>query len=121
MRGEYGALFGMLEPPNPADITAAPAMLGRALFWATRASANGQIACASCHTVWTGHPTGDASRSTPAAQAEGSLTGSMGFAAKGAAVARLKALGYEAGFQSAFLESLTGPVPDHYAPPARRP
>lgn len=132
VRGEYGSLFGMLNPPNAADITAAPATLGRALFWDTRASANGQIACASCHAPadWSSDrrrfpidarskPTTrhsqpvfnavmlpglrwTADRPSGAAQAEGSLTGSMGFADKGAAVAKLKALGYEGAFRSAF-------------------
>lgn len=132
VRGEFGPLFGMLNPPNPAHIAAAPAVLGRALFWDTRASANGQIACASCHAAadWSsdrrrfpvdarGRPTArhsqpvfnammllslrwTADRPSGAAQAEGSLTGSMGFTDKPTAVAKLRALGYEAAFRSAF-------------------
>jgi cytochrome c peroxidase len=106
--------------------------LGRALFWDGRASANGKVACASCHAAadwssdrrrfsvdardkrtarhsqpvfnsmsqaglrWT------ADRPSGAAQAEGSLTGSLGFADKGAAVAKLKSLGYESAFKAAF-------------------
>lgn len=131
-RKEYGALFGTIALPKPAAVSSASAMLGRALFWDTRASANGQIACASCHTAadWSADrrrfpldarnkPTTrhsqpvfnamlqsglrwTADRPGGAAQAEGSLTGSMGFADKATAVARLKALGYEPAFRSAF-------------------
>lgn len=132
LRKDFGAVYGMLEPAKAADITSAQAVLGRALFWDGRASANGQIACASCHAAadwssdrrrfsidardkptarhsqpvfnamnqvalrWTAdHPSG-------AAQAEGSLTGSMGFADQAAAVAKLKSLGYEEAFRTAF-------------------
>lgn len=132
-REEFGALFAPpLQAATPAQIAEPQAALGRALFWDARTSANGRIACASCHEAaeWsadrrrfsidakdkptTRHSqpvfnataqtrlrwTGD--RADGAAQAEGSMTGSMGFPDKAAALAKLKELGYEATFKAAF-------------------
>jgi len=132
LRREFGGLFGRLPAGDPADIAAPGAVLGRALFWDARVSGNGRIACASCHGAedWSSDrrrfpidardkPTArhsqpilnamlqsglrwTADRPDGAAQAVGSLTGSMGFADLPAAVARLRELGYEPLFRAAF-------------------
>jgi len=132
-REEFGALFApALQAATPAQIADLQAVLGRALFWDSRTSVNGRIACASCHESadWSADRrrfsidardkptsrhaqpifnataqtrlrwTGD--RADGAAQAEGSMTGSMGFPDKAAALAKLKELGYEAAFKGAF-------------------
>ena len=132
-REDFGALFAPpLQAATPAQVADPRAMLGRALFWDVRTSANGRIACASCHEAADGSAdrrrfsidakdkptsrhsqpifnavaqtslrwTGD--RADAAAQAEGSLTGSMGHPDKAAALAKLKELGYEAAFEAAF-------------------
>lgn len=124
------ALFGRVDPA-PARLSA-EASLGRALFWDERVSLDGKTSCASCHaaadwgadrrrfsvdakglatsrhspTVFNsmGQPSlrwlGD--RKDGAEQAEGSLTGSMGFANKPAGVAKMRELGYEAAFRAAY-------------------
>jgi cytochrome c peroxidase len=131
LRREAAALFGRItagtvSPASPQ------ARLGRALFWDTRLSLDGKTACASCHaagdwgadrrpssidargeatsrhspTVFNaiGQPAlrwlGD--RKTGADQAEGSLTGSMGFASKQEGVARLAKLDYLAAFRASY-------------------
>lgn len=130
LRRDAQALFGRIQPAPAA--ASAQAELGRALFWDTRASSDGKTACASCHQARDGgadsrrfsidaraeatsrnSPTvfnamsqpalrwlGD--RKTGADQAEGSLTGSMGFASKDAGIKKLAALGYEPAFHKAF-------------------
>jgi len=117
----------MGNPGSPSQ-----AELGRALFWDARVSLDGKTACASCHpasdwgadrrrfspdargeltsrhspTVFNSvsQPTlrwlGD--RKTAADQAEGSLTGSLGFPSREAALAKLRELGYAAQFKAAF-------------------
>src|SRR5262249_45615076 len=120
LRRDAVATFGRIEAvttPATAEIA-----LGRELFWDTRLSADGATACASCHpaAAWGADPrrfSRDArgeltSRQSPtifnavmqpavrwlgdrkdlAQQAEGSLTGSMGFASKDAGVARMNEL-----------------------------
>jgi cytochrome c peroxidase len=131
-RDEVGALFAPLDAPAPGQLDEPLVALGRALFWDARTSANGRVACASCHEAgdWSSDRrrqsldakgkltarhsqpifnammqtslrwTGD--RASGSAQAEGSMTGSMGYADKAAAVARLKELGYEPAFKAAF-------------------
>jgi cytochrome c peroxidase len=130
LRREATALFGQVkastEAPSPQ------VELGRALFWDTRVSADGKTACASCHPArdWGADrrrfspdargaltsrhsPTifnsvsqpmlrwlGD--RKNAADQAEGSMTGSMGFASKDAGVAKLAELQYTPKFRAAF-------------------
>jgi cytochrome c peroxidase len=131
LRREAAALFGRIQagtisPASPE------AKLGRALFWDTRVSLGGKTACASCHaagdwgadrrsfsidargeatsrhspTVFNaiGQPTlrwlGD--RKTGADQAEGSLTGSMGFPSKQEGVATLAKLAYLPAFRAAY-------------------
>jgi cytochrome c peroxidase len=131
LRRQAADLFGRIQagtvsPESPE------ARLGRALFWDTRASLDGKTACASCHaagdwgadrrpfsidargeatsrhspTVFNsiGQPAlrwlGD--RKTGADQAEGSLTGSMGFASKQEGVAALAKLAYLPAFRAAY-------------------
>src|SRR5205085_12495907 len=130
-RREPAELFGELKAPLAAT---ALAELGRELFWDTRASLDGKTACASCHPArdWGADrrqfspdargaltsrhsPTifnsmtqpmlrwlGD--RKSGADQAEGSLTGSMGFASKDIGVAKLTELEYLPKFRAAFTE-----------------
>lgn len=154
LRADAAALFGRIEAastPATPEIE-----LGRALFWDTRLSADGKTACASCHPAlaWGADPrrfSPDAraeltSRQSPTIfnasmqpalrwlgdrkdlqqQAEGSLTGSMGFATKDAAVMRMNELRYETAFKAAYpaLEkpvsaSATGEIPANYAAPGQ--
>jgi cytochrome c peroxidase len=133
LRRDANALFGQLKPAT--DTSSPQAELGRALFWDTRASADGKTACASCHPArdWGADrrrfspdargaltsrhsPTIFNSMSQPtlrwlgdrkdgADQSEGSLTGSLGFASKDAAVAKLDELQYLSQFRAAFPDS----------------
>jgi cytochrome c peroxidase len=130
LRREAELLFGEIKAS--AAVASPEAELGRALFWDTRVSLDGKTACASCHfardwgadrrpfspdakgslssrnspTVFnsTGQPMirwlGD--RKDAADQAEGSLTGSLGFPSREAALAKLRELGYAAQFRAAF-------------------
>jgi cytochrome c peroxidase len=130
LRQDALKLFGRLEAPAAAALASPEIELGRALFWDTRISLDGKTACASCHldhgadsrkasidakglptsrhspTVFNsiGQPTlrwlGD--RKTGADQAEGSMTGSMGFASKKAALEKLAELQYAAAFRKAY-------------------
>src|SRR5437016_1208798 len=132
LRREAAALFGQLKAST--DSSSAQAELGRALFWDTRVSADGKTACASCHPArdWGADrrqfspdargaltsrhsPTIFNSMSQPmlrwlgdrksgADQAEGSLTGSMGFASKDIGIAKLTELEYLPKFRAAFVE-----------------
>src|SRR3954466_15612363 len=132
LRREAATLFGQLSAPTAAPSPAAE--LGRALFWDTRVSADGKTACASCHFPrdWSADRrpfSPDArgalasrhsppvfntmslaglrwlsDRKTGAEQAEGSLTGSLGFASKDAAAIKLIELDYADQFHAAFRE-----------------
>ena len=132
LREQALSLFGRIESAPPAATDAPQARLGRALFWDARVSADGRTACASCHLSETwgadpraasidarGEPTSRhsptvfnamgqpglrwlADRKTGADQAEGSLTGSLGFESRGKALEKLKALGYTETFGAAF-------------------
>jgi len=125
-------LFGRLESPAPATLSSAEVRLGRMLFWDTRASLDGKTACASCHAAadWgadrrqfspdargeltprqsptvfnAGSQPGLrwlADRKTLAQQAEGSITGSMGFKTKEAGIAKLHELRYDEAFRAAY-------------------
>ena len=118
LRAQARALFGTLEAPAASD--AAQVALGRRLFFDTAISADGRTGCVSCHlpdqwgadgrarspdargrltsrnsqTIFNavGQPAlrwvGD--RDTAARQAEGSLTGSLGFAAAADALPLLR-------------------------------
>jgi len=130
LRQQAASLFGPLKPAS--GVVTPEVELGRALFWDTRASVDGKTACASCHpardwgadrrrfspdargaltsrhspTVFNSvsQPTlrwlGD--RKNAAEQAEGSITGSMGFASKDEGVAKLAELDYAAKFRAAY-------------------
>ena len=130
LRREAAGILGEIRAPGAAS--SAQAELGRALFWDTRVSLDGKTSCASCHpardwgadrrafspdargeltsrhspTVFNSvsQPTlrwlGD--RKTAADQAEGSLTGSLGFASKEAALTKLRELDYATPFRAAF-------------------
>src|SRR5438105_361546 len=130
LRREAVALFGQIKAST--DSSSPQAELGRALFWDTRVSLDGKTACASCHfardwgadrrsfsidargaatsrhspTIFNsmGQPTlrwlGD--RKSGADQAEGSMTGSMGFDSKQAALDKLRELQYSMSFRAAY-------------------
>ena len=130
LRREAELLFGEIQASTA--VSSPEAGLGRALFWDTRVSLDGKTACASCHFArdWgadrrplspdakgslssRNSPTVFNSASQPmirwlgdrkdaADQAEGSLTGSLGFASREAALAKLRELGYAAQFRAAF-------------------
>jgi cytochrome c peroxidase len=131
LRREAAVLFGRIQAATVSPASP-EARLGRALFWDTRLSLDGKTACASCHfagdwgadrrsfsidargeatsrhspTVFNaiGQPTlrwlGD--RKTGAEQAEGSLTGSMGFPSKQYGIAVLANFGYLPAFRAAY-------------------
>jgi cytochrome c peroxidase len=130
LRQQAASLFGQIKAST--GMVTPQVELGRALYWDTRASADGKTACASCHpardwgadrrrfspdargaltsrhspTVFNSvsQPTlrwlGD--RKNAAEQAEGSITGSMGFASKDAGIAKLAELDYAARFRAAY-------------------
>jgi len=129
LRAQGLQLFGILKPHADAS---PQVELGRELFWDTRLSADGKTACASCHFArdWGADRrrfSPDArgaltSRHSPtvfnamtqpmvrwlndrksgADQAEGSITGSMGFPSKDAGVAKMSELDYLPKFKRAF-------------------
>ncbi len=137
--------FAALVAPAPEVVREPRAVLGRALFWDSRLSADGNVACASCHTrdAWgsdsrersldaRGKLTGRhsqtvfnalllpglrwlADRDSGAAQAEGSITGSMGFSAKGDIVPVLAEHGYEPLFRAAWPADAAPLTPRRYA------
>src|SRR5262245_4881371 len=130
LRADALKLFGAIESPKATAIATPEAQLGRALFWDTRISLDGKTACASCHldhgadrrkasidakglatsrhspTVFNSHTQPGlrwlSDRKTAADQAEGSLTGSMGFATKQAGVDKMKELQYADAFRAAY-------------------
>jgi cytochrome c peroxidase len=132
LREEAAKLFGRVEAPAATAVASPEARLGRALFWDTRISLDGKTACASCHPAadWgadrrrfsidaKGKPTSRHSptifnsmtqptlrwlgdRKDGAEQAEGSMTGSMGFASKQEAVKKVAELEYQAAFRAAY-------------------
>jgi len=129
LRREALTLFGRLSAP--AAVTP-EAELGRALYWDERVSLDGKTSCGSCHfardwgadrrrfspdargaltsrhspTIFNsmGQPALRwlSDRKTGADQAEGSLTGSLGFASKEAALERLGQLEYLSSFRAAY-------------------
>jgi cytochrome c peroxidase len=130
LRRDAAALFGRLGAP--AAIATAEVELGRALYWDERISLDGRTSCGSCHFArdWgadrrrfspdaRGALTSRHSptifnsvaqpalrwlsdRKTAAEQAEGSLTGSLGFASKDAALEALRKFDYTAAFRAAY-------------------
>jgi len=135
LRREALALFGRIEATAVSQATP-EIELGRALFWDTRVSSDGKTACASCHPArdWGADrrrfspdargaltsrhsPTVFNSMNQPALrwlsdrksgadQAEGSLTGSLGFSSKDAGIAKLKELDYLPKFRAAFPQDM---------------
>ncbi|MBD0271163.1 MAG: hypothetical protein ICV73_04460, partial [Acetobacteraceae bacterium] len=144
LRGTANGMLGAVSAVTDEEIDAPRARLGRALFWDVRLSANGQVACASCHTRadWgsdsrpksvdaRGRPgerqsptvfhsmdatalrwLGD--RPSGTAQAESSITGSMGFATRDAIVPVLERHGYKAMFRAAFPGQANPVTPANY-------
>ena len=130
LRRDAAGILGEIKAPTA--VSSAQAELGRTLYWDTRVSLDGKTSCASCHFAGTwgadprpfspdargeltsrhsptvfnsvSQPTlrwlGD--RKTAADQAEGSLTGSLGFASKQAALTKLRGLDYAPPFRAAF-------------------
>lgn len=130
----------------PKDRLNSPqATLGRDLFWDVRLSANGQIACASCHLAQSGgadearfsldargnHTSRNSQtvfnallqpklrwtgdRDSGAHQAERSITGSMGFDDASQIVPLLDRFGYADAFQAAFPDDPQPVTPQNYA------
>ena len=132
LRQQAASLFGRLEAPAAAKINTPEVALGRALFWDKRISLDGNTACASCHPaedfgadrrrasvdargeLTSRHsPTIFNSMTQPSlrwlgdrkdgqVQAEGSMTGSMGFKTKDDAVTKLVELKYHDQFKAAY-------------------
>ena len=141
LRRDGLALFGRIEA---ASALTSEAELGRMLFWDTRLSVDGKTACASCHpardwgadqrrfsvdargeltsrhspTVFNSlmQPTlrwlGD--RKDGADQAEGSITGSMGFKSKDAIVEVLTRADYLPAFRKAYPDDPQPVTPRNY-------
>lgn len=138
------AMFGIVEPTPPADLTTPAAELGRALFWDARLSLDGQTSCASCHTAkdWSsdnrqfsldarGNLTSrhsqpvfmsmdqvalrwNGDRRDGAHQAERSIVGSMGMPSMEAMVPLLMEHGYEPLFKAAFPGDANPVSPTNY-------
>jgi cytochrome c peroxidase len=130
LRSQAQQLFGRIEAPPAAALARPEVELGRRLFWDERISLDGKTSCGSCHldhgadkrafspdakglptsrhspTVFNsmGQPSmrwlGD--RKTGAEQAEGSLTGSLGFPDKKVALEKLREHGYADAFKAAY-------------------
>jgi cytochrome c peroxidase len=144
LRKEAQALFNFIEAVPEASLSEPEVVLGRALFWDTRLSANGQISCASCHTAedWGSdrrrfsldardqmtarhsqtvfnsmlQPSlrWTGDRKSGAHQAERSLTGSMGFEKPEAILPLLRQFDYEESFRRAFPEDPEPMTPGNY-------
>jgi cytochrome c peroxidase len=144
LRAEARAQLGVLKPAPVAATTRPEVMLGQALFWDARVSADGKTACASCHLPSDGGAdrrrfSPDAKgkntarhaqtvfnstlqpalrwtgdRKSAAHQAEKSLTGSMGLASADAVTPLLKSLGYEPRFRAAFAQEPEPVSPANY-------
>lgn len=145
LRREAAAVFGKLEPVDPARLDEPIVRLGRRLFWDERLSASGTVACGSCHQPqdWgadsrrfsidaRGKSTARHSqtvlnalrqpslrwtgdRRSGAHQAERSLTGSMGFDAADEVIPKLIEFGYEADFAASFPDDPSPLTPARYA------
>ena len=135
LRETANRLFGVIQAPEEALLKSEKVKLGQQLFWDKRISANGKVACASCHKAedWASDKrkhSPDASnmmtsrhsqpifnavgqiglrwvvdRIDAQIQAQGSLTGSLGFNNHEEVVAKLKELNYEEWFKKAFPDS----------------
>ncbi|WP_445158315.1 cytochrome c peroxidase [Halomonas sp. E14] len=131
IRDRANRVLGSVQATPAEDIENPVAQLGQALFWDMRLSSNGKVACASCHfqenwgsdsrersinarggrtmqsqTVFHSMETPGlrwlADRENGAAQAMGSITGSMGFDQRTDILPVLIEHGYEELFQAAF-------------------
>lgn len=130
LREDASRVFGRIESKTYSPTPEVE--LGRALFWDARVSTDGKTACASCHaaadwgadrrrfspdargaltsrhspTVFNTMMLGElrwlGDRKGGAAQAESSITGSMGFASKEAGVEKMRELGYAEAFAKAY-------------------
>lgn len=139
------ATFGIISAPTQEELDRPMVALGRHLFWDERLSANGKIACASCHapsswgadaerfsidakekrtkrnsqTVFNSmlqpHLRWTGDRKSGAHQAEKSLTGSMGFANADDVIALLQKHGYESRFEDVFPSIPKALTPVNYA------
>lgn len=96
--------FGIIEPPQPAELERPIVRLGRRLFWDERLSANGQVACASCHSAATW----------------GADTERFSLDAKGKRTKRNSQSVSNATLQPALRwTSMTGVIPENYSDPRR--
>ena len=131
LRETANRLLGTVSAATPEEIANPSVQLGQALFWDTRLSSNGKVACASCHfrenwgsdsreqsidarggrtrqsqTVFHSMDTPGlrwlADRASGQAQAMGSITGSMGFANREDILPVLIEHGYTELFKAAF-------------------
>jgi cytochrome c peroxidase len=144
LRETANTLLGAVSATPEGEIGMPLTGLGRALFWDMRLSSNSEVACASCHyregwssdtraksTDARGRQTGRqsqpvfhametsglrwlADRPTGAAQAEGSITGSMGFARSADILPVLRQYGYEPLFRAAFPHQSDPITPTNY-------
>lgn len=145
LRDDAKSMFGIVDAV-PADSTEHPIVqLGHELFWDVRLSANGRVACASCHTAAAWGSDAEqysvdaqgkltkrnsqtvfnamlqpglrwtADRTSGTHQAEKSLTGSMGFTQAEEIVPLLRKHGYEPLFKAAFPQEPTPLTPVNYA------
>jgi cytochrome c peroxidase len=146
-RDAFGMLFGQIKPVSIEAINSPLAQLGRKIYWDSRLSSNGQIACATCHmpeegsadkrsfsidakdkpTARNSQPVYNAmlqtaglrwvsDRSSGSAQAEGSMTGSMGHTTKDDALESLRRYYSEASFAAAFPMQPIQPIQPTQAP-----
>jgi cytochrome c peroxidase len=132
LRASAKQMFGRVEAASAAQLASPEVELGRALFWDTRLSGNGETACASCHAPADGgadkrRVSIDArGKATPrnaqsvfnamqqpmlrwlgdrpdgAVLAEGLATAVIGFASKDDVVAALNRLGYAERFKAVY-------------------
>lgn len=139
------AAFGIVSAPAQEELDKPMVELGHRLFWDERLSANGKVACASCHAASAWGADAEqysldakgkltkrnsqtvfnamlqpglrwtADRKSGTHQAERSLTGSMGFAQAEDVIPMLKKHGYEPLFQVAFPNEETQVTPANYA------
>ncbi|CAM5387252.1 cytochrome-c peroxidase [Thauera mechernichensis] len=143
LRETAKGLFGTVTAATAAEVSDPKAALGQALFWDIRLSSNGKVACASCHfqenwgsdsrprsidargrktlqsqTVFHSQDTPGlrwlADRASGAAQAIGSITGSMGFAKREDILPVLAEHGYTDLFKKAFPDEQAPMTPDNY-------
>ncbi|WP_020146496.1 cytochrome-c peroxidase [Thioalkalivibrio sp. ALJ15] len=144
LRDRARVMFGAVTPSNFEERNDPKAVLGEHLFWDQRLSRDGMTACASCHYQenWgsdlrrlsidaRGNETGRHSqtvffsmdtkanrwlgdRETGAEQAQGSITGSMGFDEQEDILPLLEEFGYAEKFEEAFPDDDDAVNPENY-------